>query len=243
MTKLFLASELKAIESRLEKEENWMAIIDSATEIPKNWKSKIFLAPDVEKLMFQEPDWGDKHRRDMVDWFKAWPNKSVMNEKSLKQLLEYQGTSLWWLGETVFFKNSFKGYISFKEVITRLEALRFIIQKHEVKEVHIYGNGLTARCAKTLCQSLDIKCVIWETGDGSTRTLHPQMIYKVKRIRGFVRGIVSKINKSKYASDSEPKVLAMSYYMSIREDKYISKEEKKEPTRLPGDMMLYPVLK
>ena len=247
MTILFLSHDLKAVAKRLEKESSWVAIVDSVGDmsVPKNWKGRVILSSDIEKLMFKDIGGDEELRRKMADWVKAWPNKQIQDKKSLKQLLEYQGTSLWWLGESIFFKSTFGNYTSFMDTIPRLEALKHLVEKNSIDEIHIFGNdSLTINCGKVLCQSLNIKCVSYGAGDikKAPSTLYPELVYRLKRGRGLVRGMVAKANKNKYAGSSA-RVLSMSYFMSIREDVYIQKEEQKKQTRLPGDTLLYPVLK
>jgi len=250
MTVLYISQNLSDVEKRLGKGMSCVALVDELDgHLLPSLKGRVFVVSEVEKKMFERVENARTLDKDITDWFKRWPNIPVLEGKSLKEQLEYRGTSLWWFGETVIFRDSIGKYVSLKEILTRLEVLKYFITKYGVKKILTLGKEvLTIRCARTLSKTLEIPLLSHNPGQFSNKAdiLYPEIIYRFKQIRTIARHFVAKLNNSQSDDLIRQKapILGMSYIRHYLEsDISIMLEEVKEPTELPKDMMLYPVLK
>ena len=69
-----------------------------------------------------------------IDWIKNWPDKPILNGKSLKKLLVYNDISIYWFLETRFF------VCRIQTLIPLIEQVRRILSSEKPNKIWINGN-------------------------------------------------------------------------------------------------------
>jgi hypothetical protein len=69
-----------------------------------------------------------------VEWMKAWPDKTILNGKSFKELLVYQGVSIYWFLQTRFYLHRVR------ELIILIERIKCVLNIEKPDIVWIKGS-------------------------------------------------------------------------------------------------------
>ncbi len=210
MQKMYIARDLKSIKKALEREsDRWVAVVDNIdVEITQLNNNVIIKTSDLEDEMFSRSAEGKLIDINVLEWLKGWPNVPIMDGKSIKELLEFRGTSLWWFGETNFLRTSYGDYVvSLKETVIRLETIKYGIGKYEPSQLYIYNsNDLTDKCSLAVCNAMNIPIELLrskkDNGNSGQNELNYIMARKMKQTRHIFRCIISKVNRNKFVSSS-----------------------------------------
>jgi len=82
-----------------------------------------------------------------IDWIKNWPDKPILNGKSLKKLLVYNDISIYWFLETRFF------VYRIQTLIPLIEQVRRILSSEKPNKIWINGNIDVKHIANELCDN------------------------------------------------------------------------------------------
>lgn len=227
MTILYLSSNLSTLKSKISEGQDWVALIDDIDEeFAPSWKNNLVLVSDLEREMYNKSEKVKRLEKDILEWIKKWANIPVLDDKSIKQLLEYEDTSLWWLAETMLYKDSFGRYSSLTEIVKRCETMKYALNKYKPERLIVESlDGLTARCAFQVAEHLGIHMEILKgrrhLGDSEFDEFYPRMVALVKGTRTSMRAMIANINKGSFSQDPKKKhtVLFLSNYLSLRRGK------------------------
>lgn len=128
---------------------------------------------------------------EVVKWFRKWPDTGIKDSKNIKELILYDGISLWWLVDEVLYWHSFI-FPSLKEVVSQVVILNHILRAEEPSLVYFSQNGkTTSRILELICNSRNIEAFTTTSsariGLGSYRSLRRLVYVCSPWIRVFFR--------------------------------------------------------
>jgi len=83
-----------------------------------------------------------------IDWIKTWPDKKIRNNNSFKELLVYDGLSIFWLLESRLY------FYRIQELILLIENLRKIISIENPDSIWVKGSKDAKYIVSELCEGL-----------------------------------------------------------------------------------------
>jgi glycosyltransferase involved in cell wall biosynthesis len=123
-----------------------------------------------------------------LKWYRSFPNHKVKDDKSIKELLTYERTSLWWLVEQQIFISRF----AFPAVLDKIKLvimLDAIIKAEKPGKIYYADTGSpAAEVIKLICKSRDITAVALFRSSGIERRL-----YRRFRAVVYVYGLWSRL--------------------------------------------------
>ena len=215
MVNLYVVMDSREILRMTANESAWVALVDANnSDISVPAGCILNTSAEIEKEMLKLP--GSKSiDRKILEWLKEVPNRPAKDGKSLKQLLEFQGTSLWWFGESI------GRYTTLREAFTRVEAVMHFIEKHHPSHVYISGGKfVTGLCAVAVCDSLKIPRTELGRVTGGTPGMNPTTARYAKKARSLARFLLCRIHRKKFkpTGQASAPLLLMSYYHSLKPD-------------------------
>ncbi len=94
-----------------------------------------------------------------INWFKAWSNTKIKDNRNIKELLVYEGISVWWLVNTWLYSSTFF-YDSFASVLRHIAVIERILTVENPDEVCCFNDGgLPFRVIRQVCQSKNIPLI------------------------------------------------------------------------------------
>jgi hypothetical protein len=235
MVQFYIAEKSSNILRMIHKESGtWFALVDVMdTDIQIPAGCHLITSKDMEDEMLKMRKLDKTIDRKVMEWLKQVPNRPVMDGKTLKQLLEFRDTSLWWFGEST------DRYTTILQVIMYIETMKYCFEKYKPSRVHISnGNYVTGKCAAAVCDSLKLPRNEIANFPGRTNELRPIAIHHLKKIRAVARYLFCKLNqnKIKQVGKTDAPVMLMSYFHSLNFD------SKAKSYGSPKDMILFPIV-
>ena len=95
-----------------------------------------------------------------INWFKSWSNAKIRDNKNIKELLVYEGISVWWLVNTWLFSSTFF-YDSIASVLRHIAIIERILAVENPDMVCCFNDGeLPYRVIRQVCQSKNIPVTV-----------------------------------------------------------------------------------
>jgi len=117
-------------------------IVICGNDIIKNKISKLGYSCKSITEYSDDPYCDIKHS---IDWIKNWPDKPILNGKSLKKLLAYDDISIYWFLETRFF------VYRIQTLIPLIEQVRRILSSEKPNKIWINGSADVKHIINELC--------------------------------------------------------------------------------------------
>jgi glycosyltransferase involved in cell wall biosynthesis len=217
MVQLFIAEKSSNLRRIIHKEhDQWVALVDVRdTEIQMPDGCYLITLTDMENEMLKMRGRGKTIDRDIMEWLKQFPNRPAMDGKTLKQLLEFRGTSLWWFGESI------GRYTTILEAIMCIETMKHCLEKYKPSYVTISnGNYRVGKCAAVVCDSLKIPRNEIIGFPGRASELRAIAAAHFKKFRAILRLVICKIYQKniKSVDKAGTPIMLMSYYHSLKLD-------------------------
>ena len=142
---VFIFEEVKMLEFlKSVKTKNCLVICSN-----EDLKKKILTHGYNCKTILEYSKTSDEDLQKALEWMKVWPDKIIYNNKSFKELLVYQNTSIFWFLETRLYLHRIRDLLLLIENIKRIITLEkptsvWIKGSHELKHIisEIDGSNL-----------------------------------------------------------------------------------------------------
>lgn len=142
----------------------------------------IALSSDVSQKLtasgvkFKKPeDYGltEEYLREKgLAWFRTFPNHKVKDNKNIKELLIYNGLSLWWFVEQQLYMSGF-AFPRVQDVIKQVISLDTIVKAEEPAKIYFADTDtLASKVIKSICRTRQIATVAIS---------HSSIIKKIRR--------------------------------------------------------------
>lgn len=215
MTTLYVSPDIGKVSDKLSKKGVLVLVENEQGVTNKN----ILTIAEAETQMLEQNYRNRPIDIEIIDWIKSFADRSIFGDNSIKQLTEYEGTSLWWFAETMLFRENIANGVSLRDIVRRTETLKFIIGKYAPSKVIIHGNELISKCAMAVCMSLKVRHINVDApaiADNSQDMRRPILLRCAKKARLDARTILCRINKEKYEKQRSS-IMIMSYYSCLKD--------------------------
>jgi len=136
-----------------------------STVISMNFEVDNYLkAQNIHFVSIQDygPDFKEIDK-DAIWWIKRWSNKELYNTKNIKELLDYENLSLWWLMEPWLY-DSYVYYDSLENILRSIRIFSIIFEKESLEKlIVISDNSLYQKIAKKLTEKGNIPYIYYGT--------------------------------------------------------------------------------
>ncbi len=171
---------------------------------------------DLELEMFYDSPGARTLDIKIARWLKQWADSEVHEGRSIKELLRFRDSSLWWFGETSIFRERFGDIRPLREILTRLEALDYFFEKHKPESVIIEGGkSLTSRCAVLIAKKNNIPTQSGNDTFHNVDESFPKKVIRYKLTRQRIRSILAWMHRGHYSKPAEGCVFLLSYYSNF----------------------------
>jgi glycosyltransferase involved in cell wall biosynthesis len=212
MTTIFVGHTLGSIASRLRPEGGWIAVVDiKDCAVPKG--GEVLLASSLERDASPETV-----ERRAIQWLKEWSNRPQLDGKSVKGLLEHEGTSLWWFGESQIYRDRLIWRPALLDIVARLEAFLALFERVRPTEVVVAdATALSGFCAAGGARSMGIAVTARMPADAPPNELVAVGVRCLRICVSTVRDVLARLNRERFGIPGST-VLFLSYFHSIYRD-------------------------
>ena len=114
---------LKLIDS-----ENEIVIICSSQELKKKITELNYLCKTIDEYGMSE------YNQKALEWIKSWPDKNIIDDKSIKKIFVYDNLSLFWFLETRLY------FYRIHELILLIERIKNVLKQENPQNIWIKGD-------------------------------------------------------------------------------------------------------